>query len=257
MKTTVVLIVGMHRSGTSLLAKLLGEMGVNFGSDLLKGDGSNPYGHFEDKILMNINEDLLDVSGGSWDAPPSREVLNKNWPRYEDKVKKQIQQLKNSKSVLGLKEPRISLLVDNYASIIENCKIIYIRRDCSAVASSIQKRDAINLNYGIKLCEYYNLEIRKSLEKINGELFTIDYEDLLDNKEQTLQRISKFIGFELGSDEIKQIALGILEKKKINLDAQKFSRFNLYLKAIKRPDLAYFYIQNRFKRFFLRRKWNK
>src|SRR5262245_13262787 len=65
-------IAGMHRSGTSLFARLLNLGGVYLGRDdeLLAGGPSNPDGHWEHEGLMQVNEELLAECGGGWDCPP-------------------------------------------------------------------------------------------------------------------------------------------------------------------------------------------
>ena len=67
-----VCIIGMHRSGTSMVANLLRRHGLSLGPDecLLGANESNQAGHFEHAGFVEINEALLKQLGGSWDNPP-------------------------------------------------------------------------------------------------------------------------------------------------------------------------------------------
>src|SRR5271166_5535385 len=67
-----VLVVGMHRSGTSAVASALGELGLALPreGDLLGPRFGNEKGHFESLSLMSLGDEALRLLGGSWDDPP-------------------------------------------------------------------------------------------------------------------------------------------------------------------------------------------
>lgn len=60
---TVVVITGMHRSGTSLTTSLLQSAGVFIGDRLLGNNLSNPKGHFEDLDFVEFHQQLLQAQG--------------------------------------------------------------------------------------------------------------------------------------------------------------------------------------------------
>src|SRR5512132_1949060 len=68
----VVCIVGMHRSGTSLIAQILKQSGLYLGSEdnLLGSNVGNPDGHFEHLGFIELNDAILKHLGGSWEFPP-------------------------------------------------------------------------------------------------------------------------------------------------------------------------------------------
>ena len=72
-----VLVIGMHRSGTSALTGLLAGLGFALPppGDLIEGRPDNPV-HFESQALIEVNDDLLHAFHGSWQAPP---VLDGAW----------------------------------------------------------------------------------------------------------------------------------------------------------------------------------
>src|SRR4051794_6148952 len=70
-------ITGMHRSGTSMVARLLHASGLHLGaeSDLMAPQPDNPDGFCEHLKFLAINEDRLNGQGGGWDYPPAPEFL--------------------------------------------------------------------------------------------------------------------------------------------------------------------------------------
>src|SRR5271155_6002863 len=62
-----VLVLGMHRSGTSAVARGLQMLGVYLGNDFLCAKPDNPRGYWEDRNIYDINERLLAVLGLKWE----------------------------------------------------------------------------------------------------------------------------------------------------------------------------------------------
>ena len=54
-----IVILGMHKSGTSMVAGVLEKLGANMGKELLGPHWSNPLGHFENVKFVNLNERIL------------------------------------------------------------------------------------------------------------------------------------------------------------------------------------------------------
>ena len=66
---TAILVLGMSRSGTSLCSRILNILGAYLPDELLGPAPSNPYGHWEPKRLVLLNEQILQSFGRSWDDP--------------------------------------------------------------------------------------------------------------------------------------------------------------------------------------------
>jgi hypothetical protein len=67
-KSPVLVVAGMHRSGTSLLASLLHRSGCRMGETLLSADANNRPGYFEDLEFLDLNRRML-AATVSLDAP--------------------------------------------------------------------------------------------------------------------------------------------------------------------------------------------
>ena len=61
------LVLGMHRSGTSALARVLQLCGADIGTRLLGKSAGNEAGHWEDAFAVEVHERLLAAEGTRWD----------------------------------------------------------------------------------------------------------------------------------------------------------------------------------------------
>ena len=68
-RAPLTLIVGMHRSGTSLLGSLLPACGIAMPGPLLAGDTHNPEGYFERADVTALQEQLLIDLDRWWPSP--------------------------------------------------------------------------------------------------------------------------------------------------------------------------------------------
>ncbi len=67
MQRNVILVLGMHRSGTSALARMLNLLGCDLPQTLMPAAPANPSGHWESSAIMALNDDILHSAGSSWD----------------------------------------------------------------------------------------------------------------------------------------------------------------------------------------------
>src|ERR1700737_74967 len=64
----VVAVLGMHRSGTSLLTRGLKSLGIYLGDDFVDTQFDNPTGYWEDRNIQDINERVLKAFGLKWES---------------------------------------------------------------------------------------------------------------------------------------------------------------------------------------------
>jgi hypothetical protein len=194
-----VCIVGMHRSGTSITARLLNVLGLDLGpSDSLMGPSpSNPTGHFEHLGFLEINEALLRRFGGSWDNPPA---LPPGW--QQDSVvqglARQAAKLTEVMSVngrsWGWKEPRTTVLLPFWRTIIPRLRYVICIRNPLEVANSLVQRDGMTV---AAACALWRRYMQAALEHTAGQPRTlIFYRDFFRNPLRELNRLAEFCGLE-------------------------------------------------------------
>lgn len=163
MKTFIIL--GMHRSATSLAAKGLYESGVYMGEDLLGKCASNPYGHYENRRFVQLNDVILDRAGGSWDRPPEHAKIIKASKDLSGRIEQIISMESNGHEFWGWKDPRTALTIECYWQYLTNPHLIVCFRNPVEVAVSLKKRNGFPLVQGIGLATEYNKRILEFLSK--------------------------------------------------------------------------------------------
>ena len=63
------LVMGMHRSGTSALARVLSLRGAELPAHLMPPNHGNASGYWEPAPIVAINDEMLEYFGSAWDDP--------------------------------------------------------------------------------------------------------------------------------------------------------------------------------------------
>lgn len=135
---TSVVVLGMHRSGSSLTTSIIQKLGVNIGETLLGPHPSQPRGHFEDVDFYRLNMDILRAAGGDWANPPTETRILESGKQFS----KRIQNLVSSKDkeLWGWKDPRTCLTLPLYLPYLKQPKFILVYRNTSNIVNSLLKR---------------------------------------------------------------------------------------------------------------------
>jgi len=162
-----IIVLGMHRSATSLCAGGLKKANVKMGNNLLGADSSNIFGHFEDIDFMNLNKKILAAAGGSWDLPPPENTILNIGKRLAPEIKSLVDRKKSK--LWGWKDPRTTLTVKLYLPYIENPHFFCCFRDPMEVAKSLAARNGFPIPKGLELAEIYNRRLLCFLEQITKQ----------------------------------------------------------------------------------------
>src|SRR6266571_2294536 len=121
----LILVLGMHRSGTSTLTKSLQAFGVELGSNFNPATPDNPTGFWEDKDFHALNEEMLKHLHRSWDdlqLVESGAVLS-NLEGFFPRALALLDDFLHEKSLAGLKDPRFSLLLPFWKKVFAEAGI--------------------------------------------------------------------------------------------------------------------------------------
>ena len=132
----VIAILGMHRSGTSLLAGTLQECGLDLG-DVNTHAPANEKGNRESWLLIALHEDLLRKAGGFWHRPPVRPVV---WSRLHAAVRSLFIEEFAAAPLWGFKDPRLLHLLDGWLEAVPTLETVGIFRHPREVADSLRDR---------------------------------------------------------------------------------------------------------------------
>lgn len=148
---STVIVLGMHRSGTSALTGILEEAGLHLGS-VSERAPDNLKGNRESTSIMALHNDILQRNGGSWDQPPN----NPNWSPVHFAFRDTIIESHKDKTLWGFKDPRTLLMLGPWLSALPNATKIGIFRHPFAVAHSLFSRSAMPYEKSLALWTHYN-----------------------------------------------------------------------------------------------------
>ena len=141
-----VAIAGMHRSGTSMVTRMLNLCGVYLGQkkDILFTSEDNPEGYWEHVKFQKLNDEILTAFGGGWDMPP---IFEDGWGdslRLAGISKNATSAIKeiSQRPVWGWKDPRNSLTIPFWKKHIPNLKVVICLRNPFEVYLSLGRRGA-------------------------------------------------------------------------------------------------------------------
>jgi hypothetical protein len=196
---TIVCILGMHRSGTSLVSRLLNVLGVYLGPEdhLMRPSADNPTGHWESRPIKAINDEILSILGGTWSEPPP---LPPGWERSPKlagprrQAREVIEGDYSGSELWGFKDPRNSLTLPFWQRILDPMRyVICLRNPLDVAASaSARKDDTVPFEQGIELWLTY---LRSALAATAGHpRHLVFYEDLMADPEPVVHELARFIG---------------------------------------------------------------
>ncbi len=194
-KRTCIMVLGMHRSGTSALTRAISLLGAELPNDLLGANSTNPTGHWEPLKLIELHDQMLAEAGSRWDDWRSFDLGDLPKARaqfYRVEIARLIDEEYGDAGLLVLKEPRISRFVPLYASIFKSMNIdlqyVLASRNPLAVVASLGKRDRSTPGFGALLWLRHELEAERSTR--GAPRVFVSYEAMMRNWRPTLDKIT-------------------------------------------------------------------
>lgn len=210
--TNLVVVLGMHRSGTSAITRALLTLGVELGDNLMPGVQSiNEKGFFEDQEITMFNEfELLKTLGFTWHSLSSISPDLFDRPEIrslEVQAAELIKTKVTSAALFGLKDPRMCRLLPFWQRVFDQLQlcVTYVMavRNPLSVAQSLAKRD------GFHPVKSHLLWLIYELSAVSGthgkDRIFIDYDVLMEDPVGQLCRIANVIGISLEELPIETI----------------------------------------------------
>lgn len=171
------IVLGMHRSGTSALTRSLSLAGADLPATLMGGAkenaDSNAKGHWESKLLVRFNDRVLASAGISWESP---ELLSEAWSRsgrfdqYRNEAKALLSSEFGDSELFVFKDPRLCKLLPFWIEVLRELRIspfvVTMVRSPSEVAKSLLARNGLDPSLGEIMWLRYVLEAERSSREI-------------------------------------------------------------------------------------------
>jgi hypothetical protein len=199
LNTTVVVVLGMHRSGTSSAAGTLVRLGAAAPKHLMAPTADNERGYWESQVVMDLNDAILAAGGSDW----------KDWRKFDlDKIDAlQANALRaRAKAALAgefggaglavMKDPRMCRLMPFWRPVFDDAKwsvraLLPIRSPLE-VGWSLRRRDGLGLAYGCLLWLRHVLDAEAETRGMPRAI--LDWPQFLDDSRKALARANEQLG---------------------------------------------------------------
>jgi len=207
------IMTGMHRSGTSAVARLAQSLGFDVGSHLLIARRNNRHGHFEEMGFIRFHDQL--ISRYFPERAPFCEwlPLNDSETPYGDADRDEAYALWESHRAEGgraWKDPRTSLFLDLWTDVLPDAKVIVCLRHPYQVHLSLLRRGEpflhVDYSAGIRGWTVYNERIRRALAQLPTDRFLlVDVDTSFREPERLAERLAEFLGVPLPATSFASI----------------------------------------------------
>lgn len=191
-----VYVVGMHRSGTSAVTGLLGQLGLGMPADedLVPASADNERGHWESRSIVQVNNQLFRRYGGLLFSPPS---LSEGWQHdtgLQDLRAEAARRVQDSfgHRPIALKDPRCCITLPFWQMVIDPpVAAVFVFRDPVEVAQSLRARSGLPLVHGLAAWERY---VRAASTNLHGiTTLAADFERVLSDPAAWCEELIGFL----------------------------------------------------------------
>ena len=205
----LIVVLGMHRCGTSAITRGLQALGVNLGNRLMPLDsGNNDKGFWEDIDINALNVEMLNALNNDWHhlsliKQQDLELLKRDG--FFIRAAGLLQRKTIDTTLFGFKDPRISKLLPFWKGVFNYGKydvsyILAVRHPIS-VALSLAKRNGIDMEKSHLL---WLIHMVKSLSGIiESNFIVVDYDKLMQDAGHELNRIATKFGLKINPEELE------------------------------------------------------
>jgi len=201
----IVCIAGMHRSGTSMVSRMLISCGLYTGHSekIIPPRPDNPAGFWENVDFVNLNDRILKELGGGWDYFPSS--VKEGWEndkRFNHYRKIALNMTNSFKraNFWGWKDPRNSLTLPFWLDLFPDMKVIVCLRNPLEVATSLHNRNYSSIQFGLNLWEIYNRQLISYVQ--TEKIILTHYESYFFDAKREMERVLSELGLNVSENLI-------------------------------------------------------
>ncbi len=191
-----IVVLGMHRSGTSTVSRILNLMGIYFGAEGSSTGANieNQKGFWERKDVRKLNDYILQENDFDWyrisNFWGAESFSNDSIDQFKKEAKKIILDMDAFRPWF-IKEPRLCLNLPLWENLLEVPIGIFVYRNPLEVAMSLQHRNGFPLEFGLLLWEKYNQLALKASKKF--PLYFVNYNELIESPKKVIDELSQFL----------------------------------------------------------------
>ncbi|MCG5060473.1 MAG: chromosome partitioning protein ParA [Limnoraphis sp. WC205] len=200
-KSSVLILTGMHRSGTSLTTALLQSAGLHIGRRLMEGNRYNLKGYFENVDFVNFHQTVL----------RSQEIVSEGWT-LQDNIEVGEQYIEQAQQIIdqnaissmwGWKDPRTTLFLNFWANLLPEAKFLLVYRSPWEVIDSIyrcgDKAFEEQPELAVKLWLHYNQKMINFYNQYPSRCILANISQVIKQTPVYIETINNKFGTHLGS----------------------------------------------------------
>lgn len=212
-KAQRIVILGMHRSGTSLLAQMVRAWGASPGddADLMPADEVNPEGYGELVPLVKLDDALLAATGSNWFCPPVDDAAVRALagdPAFRQRALELVAKMDSQSPVWYWKDPRLSVLLPFWQEIWGDVVYLLPLRDPLESARSIAKRDGHPISASLLLWQRSMLSVLEHTK--HSPRILLQYEALVSVPELGSRRLASELDEACGREATSRATLAAM-----------------------------------------------
>lgn len=189
-----VILLGMHRSGTSAISRGLASLGIHVGTDLFGAHPENPTGYWEDKGIVDINERVLAALGLRWDSTDAVGIDSFDSRRLRALQREAVRYCLRTfaeRPLWGFKDPRTLRVLPFWQPVFANLRAadayVVATRHPRSVAASLYVRQQMPEETAYLLWLRYTVPFLSAL--LAKPLVVVDYDRMMREPQTQLERI--------------------------------------------------------------------
>ncbi|PKM03322.1 MAG: glycosyl transferase family 1 [Gammaproteobacteria bacterium HGW-Gammaproteobacteria-6] len=194
-ESTGILILGMHRSGTSALTRVVNLLGAALGERLMAAGPSNEAGHWEPMAVYEAHEKLLTALGRRWDdfrEMPEDWAAHPQAQRCAQSIRRFVADELAGEPLWAVKEPRLCRLLPLWPMALRGLELrltaVIMVRNPLEVAASLARRDGTDPAAAILLWMQHLIEAERASRQLPRAL--VCYDGLLADWQKTTASVA-------------------------------------------------------------------
>ena len=224
----IIVVLGMHRSGTSAFTCGLQLLGIDLGNTLMPAvQGVNDKGFYEDTEINALNEELLAALDLQWHSlsPISTDMLcQPNHEALRERACALIREKLRGTDAFAVKDPRMCRLLPFWKEVFSACDVdlsyVLVSRNPLSISKSLERVHQLPAEKGFYL--WLEHIIPSVLETCGRPRVLVDYDHLMDNPELELTKVNNALGLKVKMDK-KRLMAFLNEFLELSLRHTKFS----------------------------------
>lgn len=195
-------MLGMHRSGTSALARVINLLGIDLGSQLVPAGVDNPKGFWEHKDIVQVHERLFEALDTWYDDTL---ILPPRWTEFEsvdvcrEGIKRIVRDDLAPRGFWGFKDPRTCRLLPLWQELFVELRVspsyVLMLRNPWEIAYSLAVRNGFAVNKSLLLTLLHLLEAEHHTR--GGVRAVVTYDELMQDWRATTARLGAALGLDV------------------------------------------------------------